>query len=275
MTSYWQRFRQWIDKNFDNWPDALGWLMLGLGLLVFTSDYLRWSLLYVPYLSDLLLQIWPELIGIGLAVIIIDKANELIRLREEKKRLILQMGSPDNAFAIEAVRQLKARGWLFDGTLYYANIERANLSGAHLSGADLSLTYLGEANLREANLEGAIFAEANMRKAELSHADMYIALFVGADLREANLSGANLQGADFRGADLRDSNLGKADLWDADLKEAKLRRADLSGADLTKAEVTPEQLEQTKSLEGATMPDGTVYNPETFNESLEEQEPPK
>ena len=34
--------------------------------------------------------------------------------------------------------------------------------------------------------------------------------------------------------------------------------ADLSGADLTGANVTKEQLEEAKSLHGATMPDGTM-----------------
>lgn len=36
-----------------------------------------------------------------------------------------------------------------------------------------------------------------------------------------------------------------------------------------------EQLAEAKSLEGATIPDGTVYNPETFKESLGEQELPE
>ena len=38
-----------------------------------------------------------------------------------------------------------------------------------------------------------------------------------------------------------------------------LRGADLRGANLERAKVTNEQLAQTKILEGATLPDGTVH----------------
>ena len=195
----------WFDRNIDRWPDFLGALLLGFGLIVFISEYFGWSVLYIPILSDLLLRIWPELIGIGLAVIIIDNANELLRTREEKKRLILQMGSPDNAFAREAVRQLRARGWLKDGSLRRAFLLRANLRGAILRYANLMNARLAVANLERADLEGAYME--------------------GADLGKANLKGAK---------------------------------------------VKPEQLAKAESLEGAIMPDGTVYNPETFKDSLEE-----
>jgi len=58
-----------------------------------------------------------ELIGIGITVLIIDNANELMKRREENRRLIPQMGSPDNAFVVEAVRQLRKRDWLKDGSI--------------------------------------------------------------------------------------------------------------------------------------------------------------
>jgi hypothetical protein len=49
------------------------------------------------------------------------------------------------------------------------------------------------------------------------------------------------------------------DLKGADLREADLRYANLSGANLTDANVTQWQLEQARSLEGATMPNGQKY----------------
>jgi uncharacterized protein YjbI with pentapeptide repeats len=52
-----------------------------------------------------------------------------------------------------------------------------------------------------------------------------------------------------RGADLRAANLQRADL----------READLVGADLYRARITPEQLADTRSLQGATMPNGQKY----------------
>jgi uncharacterized protein YjbI with pentapeptide repeats len=53
--------------------------------------------------------------------------------------------------------------------------------------------------------------------------------------------------------------LREADLQQADLGGALLYWADLREADLTGASVNQEQLAQAKSLEGATLPDGTVY----------------
>jgi hypothetical protein len=58
------------------------------------------------------------------------------------------------------------------------------------------------------------------------------------------------------GADLSDANLRNANLYQANLRDANLVSADLSGA----RGVTEERLEeQAKTLEGATMPDGTKH----------------
>ncbi len=236
MFSIRQRFSQWFDNKIDRWPDFLGALMLVSGLIVFFSEYFGWSSLYIPVLSDLFLRIWPVLIGIGLAVIIIDNANEILRRREEKKRLILQMGSPEHAFAIEAVRQLRVRDWLLDGSLRQADLMGADLRGAHLWSADL----------REANL-----SFANLEKAYLG----------GADLKKANLRFANLEGANLEVADLKGANLEVADL----------RKANLRLANLEEANVTSEQLNKSKSLVLAIMPDGTVYKAKDTEENPEEQ----
>jgi uncharacterized protein YjbI with pentapeptide repeats len=115
---------------------------------------------------------------------------------------------------------------------------------------DRSVVDLLGADLRAANLRGA-----NLRGADLR----------GADLSRANMEGADLSGADFRGANLREANLHWADLISANLSEAyvgstELSLADLSGADLRNVkELSVGQLDQTYSLEGATMPDGTKH----------------
>lgn len=161
------------------WEYYLGFTILLIGIFGF-------FVLPLPFwqgLSNAYEEIRAELIGIGIAVLIIDNTNEAIKRREEKKRLILQLGSPDHAFAIEAARQLREREWLFDGPI----------RGAYLGGANL-----WGANLREANLEGT------------------------------DLSGVNMEGA----------------------------------------EVTSEQLDQSKSLEGASFPDGRK-KPEGVEEDQE------
>ncbi|MFN8492380.1 MAG: pentapeptide repeat-containing protein [Caldilineaceae bacterium] len=75
------------------------------------------------------------------------------------------------------------------------------------------------------------------------------AQLAGSDLSYLNLQGTNLQGADLR----------RANLHRADLTNVNLRDADLSDANLTGARVSQNQLDQAKSLTGATLPDGTVY----------------
>ena len=80
-----------------------------------------------------------------------------------------------------------------------------------------------------------------------------------ADLRDADLSFADLSFADLSFADLFAADLSGADLSFADLSDANLFTADLSGADLSGATVTQEQLAQAKSLQGATMPDGSKH----------------
>ena len=80
-------------------------------------------------------------------------------------------------------------------------------------------------------------------------------------MKEVNLSHARLKGACMRGAQLRGATLSGADLEEADLEGAILFEADLTGANLNKAVGTSnEQLNQAKSLQGATMPDGLIHS---------------
>ena len=66
----------------------------------------------------------------------------------------------------------------------------------------------------------------------------------------------DLSGVDLRGAVLGEANLSKANLSGANLTRAILERANLKGV----TGITVEQLEsQAKSLQGATMPDGSIH----------------
>jgi len=78
-------------------------------------------------------------------------------------------------------------------------------------------------------------------------------------LAGADLSYLDLRGANLRGANLHEAILIRADLREVNLREATLLGADLSGARLAGANVTLDQLSSARSLEGATLPDGTVY----------------
>lgn len=135
-----------------------------------------------------------ELASIAITVLIIDRLHQQRAEEREKERLILQMGSPDNSFAIEAMRIMGARGWLSNGDLKGVHLSRANLEGANLQGVNLEAARLGLANLRKVKLAGA--------------------RLTCAFLQGANLEGANLCGADLSGVNLNDANLIKVKLDD-------------------------------------------------------------
>jgi hypothetical protein len=172
------------------------------------------------------------------------------RVEAEKARLTSEMGSQVRDVAIVATDELSRRRWLYDGSLRGAVLMSANLEGANLLGA---------------NLEGANLCAANLKAARLSDARLE-----GANLSIAHLEGANLSNVCLEGAALRGAHLERSILWGVNLQGASLQRANLEDACLQEAEVTPQQLAQTHSLQGATLPDGTVFEGtmEEFRERL-------
>jgi uncharacterized protein YjbI with pentapeptide repeats len=163
---------------------------------------------------------------------------------------------------------------LLEANLSGANLNWADLSGVEMSGADLSDAHLNYADLTGgADLSGAILSDVHLSDAHLNDADigdgtsLFNADLSGADLSGANLTGgahlndAILSGADLSGANLSGANLSGADLRETYLVETNLRDTDLSGANLRDARgVTDKQLLQAKTLEGATMPDGSIHD---------------
>jgi len=99
-------------------------------------------------------------------------------------------------------------------------------------------------DLSGADLHDVMLMYANLSKTDLSGADLHKAGLSRANLSETNLHGANLLGPYPRGVD----PLGP-----------EVSRADLRGADLREANVTAAQLDTAKSLQGATMPDGSKH----------------
>ncbi len=181
----------------------------------------------------------------------IDSMSELLlheKLRksseDDEVRTVARVRTLTVLPRLDGVRKRSVLQFLYESGLIekgkrIVDLDGADLKGAYLfyinlSGADLSLVTLTEANLFHADLSGADLSEAYLHK---------------ADLRIANLSGANL----------RIAFLLEADLSGADLLQADLHEAFCKGADLTGAKVTTEQLDKAKSLEGATMPDGTKH----------------
>jgi uncharacterized protein YjbI with pentapeptide repeats len=120
-----------------------------------------------------------------------------------------------------------------------------DLTGANLTEADLSIANLGGTNLSGADLGGA-----NLNGTVLIAADLSDAILIRANLSKAYLDQANLSS----------SVLIAADLSGASLDNVNLMGATLGGVGLSGAKVTDEQLSSVKSLQGATMPDGTKHD---------------
>ena len=131
-----------------------------------------------------------------------------------------------------------------DGEDPVIRLEEASLSRTDLDYEELRGTVLEAADLRGANLKGAHLEGADLSGANLN----------GAGLRAADLSDAELINANLTQARLIETDLTQADFWGADLSDAEL-----SGANLFGAKVTDYQLEEARSLKGATMPNGQKY----------------
>jgi len=143
-------------------------------------------------------------IGFGLILVVFQQYQSI---QNAKIDLILQIGSPDNAIVVEALRVARQKTWLDDGTLRGSNLRKANLSGADLRGADLS----------GVDLTGAV----------LSGVDL-----TGADLSDADLTGANLCGAILVQTNFEDADLAYANMAETFLFQANLTEADLVGVEL-------------------------------------------
>ena len=125
---------------------------------------------------------------------------------------------------------------LHKAKLQLLNLSNINLGSANLVEAELYMTDLSKANLYQANLTQAYMSRANLERANLNQATLYQATLYKTNLNSANLEKANLSNAYLRGANLSEANL--------------------KGA----IGITNEELEkQAKSLEGATMPDGSKH----------------
>lgn len=159
-------------------------------------------------IAGIVIDSYEGWLGILIDALLLFSINWALR-REERKRLLSQFGSESNAFALDATRQLRKKGWLTNGKLNgidlsHSHLENANLNKSVLQNVDFSYTNLSGATLIEADLQ-----ESNLTAVDLSKAVCRWTDFRNANLRWANLEGAVLDGANFDGADLRFAKLGK------------------------------------------------------------------
>lgn len=195
--------------------DGLAIALLSIGLILLAVGLLTESPQYADLLETLMQEWAPGFVIDGLLLLVV---NRIIK-RNERLRVLAQVGSLSNEFALDAVRRARLEGWLGDGSLIGNNLQRARLADSDLSGADFT-----RANLRFVDL----------RNACLNH----------AKLKGADLTGANLANADLRWADMRDAQLG----W-ADLRDARFEGAITDGMAIGFASID-EDLEQSLGIAG-------------------------
>ncbi|MBL8153102.1 MAG: pentapeptide repeat-containing protein [Anaerolineae bacterium] len=161
--------------------------LVGIGVVIFASDAPGyWQNIYITG------------VGAFLTVAILDRQAEHRATRQRKEELILQMGNPDNGFAVEAARVLRLKGWLKDGSLTQVDLWQANLQKAQLNRSDLRNAQLAFANLQDVCLDAANLCSADLRCAKLQRARLWVADLRGACLELANLEKAQLISAELR-----------------------------------------------------------------------------
>lgn len=162
-------------------------------LLGFTHLHSQSSDKLTNLVQDLYANGGAELLSIAITVLIIDTLNKKRSEDERKRELILQMGSPSNDFAIEAVRLLDHHNWVKDGSLRKQFFTYANLENVILLAADFSHSTIIESTFKNAELEdttfhGCRFEYCNFENIEFAHINMSDSELIGCFFRNANMS---------------------------------------------------------------------------------------
>jgi CheY-like chemotaxis protein len=100
---------------------------------------------------------------------------------------ISKLRSSENKQVLSAVEELRAHGWLNDGTLKNIALIHAHLEGADLMHADLEGVDFHQAHMEFADLSSANLANAKMVRAVLKGANFNKTILTGADLFKANM----------------------------------------------------------------------------------------
>jgi len=231
---------------------VVGGILIGLLLFPFLE-------LIIKDLSQLLIGLIPEAIGIGFTVFFLDRIYQERDIKQLKQRLRGEASSQSNDTSKSAVDWMRRDDWLTgdDGLLKGANLNNANLNKVDFSNANLKDASLSWADLQGANLFEATLQDADLQFINLEGAYLRDANIEGADLSLAKMEGARLPNANLKDASLSGTYLQKTNLFGVNFQNADLYNAHLEGADLRSVNLDKAR------LIGATLPDGTKWTPET------------
>ena len=208
-----------------------------------------------PQLLTVRLNVRPISRIIGLTfkrtVSYLDRMSDLLLIYHLQTS---QPGSPVRAIAqartvtalrdLDTTRQVELVRFLWKAGLIIGEQPIMSLNAAPLTFTKFQDALLNSINLSEALLNGSTF----------DNCDLQGAIFIGTNLTAAILENVNLTGVN-----MTQALLPRANLSEDDLTKVNLTGANLAGANLKGAMITPDQLKQVASLQGAIMPDGSKH----------------
>lgn len=253
------RVRRWFQNvwSYVGWDDYIAVFLIVLGI----SGYCKGFVPYVPTLTEIYFDLRIELISIGVGVLIIANAGEVVSRNQEKRRLLLQMGSQNSAFAIEAYRQIVSNGWHKDGTLKKAKLVYANLTKCKICDADMELV-----DFSGANLSKAFLARINLKNGRLEYANLSDAIIDKVDFQRACLDTAEFKNVTMESVDFTGASLQFVTFWDSHLKGVVFCGADLSHANFQGANL------RGVDFRNAIFDETSFWSIHPFDQTLEERE---
>lgn len=272
-----RQFLDWLDKMVahdteNRYPDAKTALDKLLSISVIKSD----SMLRSENNASKVFSVIGGIFVIGFVGFVASKFivtnPDLIKLKNTKECIGCNLKEVDMA------------GWQLDNvSLIDVDLEGANLKQTEIGDAKLVSVNLKKANLHKARFWNAKWQSVNLEGANLEGATLRMDRAFDVNLKGANLEGAtlfiydkdvnlklgniNLKGANLKGATLcgnfRNVNFESADSRGVDFSScnySNLSEADLSGANLKGANLKGANLPNYTNMQGAIMPDGTIFN---------------
>ena len=203
----------------------------------------------------------------GLGYFFVSPIRKARERSEHFRKLLREMGSRSNEAAIRAVEELRALGYLTNGSISkgtdfsYANLRNAPLKNAKIKGVNLSFAHLEGADLWLTDFEGANFSYAFLENANLLHTN-----FERANLSNTHLERTGIWGVNFRKAHLYYAYFSHAVFVYTNFSQADLYGADLRGAEFYKDKFVKKLnlvLQGENSFEGTELPDGSFWNENT------------
>jgi hypothetical protein len=254
------KHRSWWQYIREHWLVVVTILVLVLVIvaLIITGYRFDWTGFNGNNKSGKTLWDWLQLLIIPLALAAIALVFQLANGRTERQ-IAKERYQQDQQIALDKQRQDLLESYLdrMSELLLKEQLRSSAVDAEVRNVARVrTITVLTQLDARRIGYVFAFLREAGLKS---TTSNDNVVILGGANFRSVNWSQADLGKANLSYAFLGYADLGYATLNNATLNDTNLSEADLSHANLTGAIVTEEQLAKAKSLEGVTMPDGSIH----------------